>query len=170
MGEDLDPHVTMGPLVSEEQRSRVERYIEIGQSEAKLLVTGERPRDQRLAGGYFVPPCVFTDVDNQSTIAREEIVGPVMCVIPFATVDEALRLANDTDYGLAAAVWTKDLRNAIAAAKAIRAGIVWVNDSQPAPSEAPWGGFKQSGIGRELGREGVEDFLETKHVYINLRG
>jgi len=170
LGEGLDPSTTMGPLVSAEQKSSVERYIEIGQSEAKMVATGDRPKDPRLAGGYFVSPTIFTDVDNRSTIASEEIFGPVMCVTPFDGMEDALRLANETDYGLAAAVWTNDINKSISAAKALRAGIVWINDSQPAPSEAPWGGFKQSGIGRELGREGVEDYLETKHVYIKLKG
>src|SRR5207244_9605705 len=129
---------------------RVERYIDIGRNEAKLAVMGERPADAKLAGGYFVPPTIFSDVSNDVTIAREEIFGPVMTVIPFKDVDEVIRLSNDSDYGLAAAVWTKDIKKALNTAKALRAGIVWVNDTQPAPTEAPWGGYKQSGIGRGL--------------------
>jgi betaine-aldehyde dehydrogenase len=115
-----------------------------------------------------VAPTVFADVDNSATIAREEIFGPVMSVIPFQDVDDVVRLANDTEYGLAAAVWTTDIKKALRTAQALRAGIVWINDSQPAPTEMPWGGYKQSGIGRELGREGLEDFLEKKSVYVNL--
>jgi acyl-CoA reductase-like NAD-dependent aldehyde dehydrogenase len=168
LGEGTDEATTMGPLVSKEQQERVERYIEIGTGEATLAAKGERPDDPRLANGYFVPPTIFADVTNDATIAREEIFGPVMSVIPFASIDDALAMANDNDYGLAAAVWTTDVKKALRAAQALRAGIVWINDTQPAPTEMPWGGYKQSGIGRELGREGVEDFLEKKSVYLNL--
>jgi betaine-aldehyde dehydrogenase len=168
LGAPLDEGTTMGPLVSEEQKERVERYIDIGQHEAQLAVMGDRPTDPRLARGYFVPPTIFADVANDARIAREEIFGPVMSVIPFSDVDQVVRLSNDNDYGLAAAVWTKDIKKAINTARALRAGIVWINDTQPAPTEMPWGGYKQSGIGRELGRDGVEDYLEKKSIYINL--
>ncbi|MGQ0668150.1 MAG: aldehyde dehydrogenase family protein, partial [Actinomycetota bacterium] len=168
LGDGLDPETTMGPLVSREQQERVEGYIEVGRKEAKLAVQGERPGDGGLANGYFVPPTIFYDATNDMTIAREEIFGPVMTVLPFTDVDEVIRLSNDNDYGLAAAVWTRDIKKAINTAKALRAGIVWINDTQPAPSEAPWGGYKQSGIGRELGAHGIEDYLETKHIYVNL--
>jgi acyl-CoA reductase-like NAD-dependent aldehyde dehydrogenase len=168
LGAPFDGSTTMGPLVSREQQERVSRYIEIGEREAKLAVQGTRPADPKLANGYFVPPTIFADVDNTATIAREEIFGPVMSVIPFTDVDEVVRLANDNDYGLAAAVWTNDIRKALNMARALRAGIVWINDTQPAPTEMPWGGYKQSGIGRELGKEGVDDYLEKKSVYVNL--
>jgi acyl-CoA reductase-like NAD-dependent aldehyde dehydrogenase len=168
LGEGLDEETTMGPLVSREQQARVERYIEIGQGEATLAVQGSRPSDARLADGYFVPPTIFADVENTDTIAREEIFGPVMSVIPFGTVDDVLAMSNDNEYGLAAAVWTNDVKKALTTARALRAGIVWINDTQPAPTEMPWGGYKQSGVGRELGKEGVEDFLERKAVYVNL--
>jgi len=159
---------TMGPLVSKEQAERVERYIEIGSSEASLAVQGDRPTDPALAGGYYVPPTIFADVDNRARIAQEEIFGPVMSVIPFSTPEEALAMSNDNEYGLAAAVWTRDIKKAMNAARALRAGTVWINDTQTAPSETPWGGYKQSGIGRELGASGVEDYLEAKHIYVNL--
>jgi acyl-CoA reductase-like NAD-dependent aldehyde dehydrogenase len=168
LGEGLDERTEMGPLVSREQQDRVERFIEIGSKEATLAKQGSRPSDARLAGGYFVPPTVFADVDNGATIAREEIFGPVMSVIPFSSVDEVVAMSNDNEYGLAAAVWTNDVKKAMLTARALRAGVVWINDSQPAPTEMPWGGYKQSGIGRELGRHGVEDFLESKSVYLNL--
>jgi acyl-CoA reductase-like NAD-dependent aldehyde dehydrogenase len=168
LGDGMDEGTTMGPLVSKEQQERVSRYIEIGTKEATLAAQGKLPQDPKLAGGYFVAPTVFADVDNSATIAREEIFGPVMSVIPFSDVDDVVTMANDNEYGLAAAVWTNDLRRAMHCARALRAGIVWINDTQPAPTEMPWGGYKQSGIGRELGKEGVEDFLEKKSVYLNL--
>ncbi|MFM8999451.1 MAG: aldehyde dehydrogenase family protein [Actinomycetota bacterium] len=167
LGEGTAEGTTMGPLVSREQQERVERYVEIGRAEATLAVQGDRPSDPRLAGGFFVPPTIF-EATNDATIAREEIFGPVMTVIPFRDAEEAVRLANDNDYGLAAAVWSRDITKALTTARALRAGIVWVNDTQPAPTEAPWGGYKQSGIGRELGAHGVEDYLEAKHIYVNL--
>ena len=168
LGEGSDEATEMGPLVSKEQQERVERFIEIGSKEATLAKQGSRPSDARLANGYFVPPTVFADVDNGSTIAREEIFGPVMSVIPFSSVEEVVAMSNDNEYGLAAAVWTNDVNKAMRTAQALRAGVVWINDSQPAPTEMPWGGYKQSGIGRELGKHGVEDFLESKSVYLNL--
>jgi betaine-aldehyde dehydrogenase len=159
---------TMGPLVSKEQQDRVQEYIEIGASEAKMAVQGDRPDDPKLANGYYVPPTIFADVDNNARIAREEIFGPVMSVIPFSSPEEVLELSNDNEYGLAAAVWTRDIKKGLNTARALRAGIVWINDTQPAPTEAPWGGYKQSWIGRELGSQGIEDYLEAKHIYINL--
>jgi betaine-aldehyde dehydrogenase len=168
LGDGLAADTTMGPLISKEQQERVRQYIEIGTAEAKLAVQGDPPVDPKLAGGYFVPPTIFADVDNDARIAREEIFGPVMSVIPFSSAEEVVRLSNDNDYGLAAAVWTRDIKKALNTARSLRAGIVWINDTQPAPTEAPWGGYKQSGIGRELGSQGVEDYLESKHIYVNL--
>jgi betaine-aldehyde dehydrogenase len=165
LGSGLDPETTMGPLVSKEQQERVLTYIEAGKGEgAKLAAGGGNGGDR----GYFVQPTIFYDARNDMRIAREEIFGPVMAVIPFEDPSEVLQLANDTDYGLAAAVWTRDIGKALRTAKALRVGVVWINDSQPAPTEAPWGGYKQSGIGRELGPHGLEDYLEVKHIYINL--
>jgi acyl-CoA reductase-like NAD-dependent aldehyde dehydrogenase len=168
VGDGRDPRTTMGPLVSKEQQERVLHYIDVGQKEATLAAQGRAPSDDALAGGYFVPPTIFADAKNDMTIAREEIFGPVMTVIPFESVEQVIELSNDNPYGLAAAVWSRDIKKAINTARALRAGIVWINDTQPAPTEAPWGGYKQSGIGRELGKDGVEDYLEQKHIYINL--
>lgn len=168
LGDGLDEETTMGPLISREQQERVERYIEIGQAEATLAVQGTAPSDPRLENGYFVAPTIFADVENTDRIAREEIFGPVMSVIPFGDVDDVVAMANDNEYGLAAAIWTNDVKKALNTARALRSGIVWINDTQPAPTEMPWGGYKQSGIGRELGKEGVDDFLEKKSVYVNL--
>ena len=168
LGDQFDEETTMGPLISKEQRARVERYIEIGMDEAKLAVQGDRPADPRLANGYWVPPTIFADATNDATIAREEIFGPVMTVIPFSDVEEVVRMSNDNEYGLAAAVWTNDITKALTVARALRVGTVWINGTQAAPIEAPWGGYKRSGIGRELGIDGVEDYLEAKHVHVTL--
>jgi betaine-aldehyde dehydrogenase len=156
----------MGPLVSAEQRDRVVGYLAVGRSEAKLAAGGGTPA--ALSRGWYVEPTVFYDVDNGARIAQEEIFGPVMSVIPFADEADAIRIANATPYGLAAAVWTRDIFKAFRVVKALEAGVVWVNHMQPTFVEAPWGGMKASGFGRELGHWGVEEYLETKQVFINL--
>jgi betaine-aldehyde dehydrogenase len=168
LGSGLDRSVKMGPLVSKEQAERVASYQEIGRKEAKVAVGGGRPKDAALAKGYFVEPTIFYDVDNSARIAREEIFGPVMSVIPFDNEAEALKIANDTPYGLAAAVWSRDIFKCMRMVKRLQAGIVWVNHMQPTYVEAPWGGYKMSGIGRELGPWGAEEYLQVKQVHINL--
>jgi betaine-aldehyde dehydrogenase len=166
LGPPLERETKMGPLVSKEQYDRVSSYLEVGKKEAKLASGGGRPKD--FAKGYYVTPTIFYDVDNSARIAREEIFGPVASVIPFEDEADAIKIANDSPYGLAAAVWTRDIFKAFRAVKKIRAGIVWVNHMQPTYVEAPWGGFKQSGFGRELGPWGLEEYLETKLVHVNL--
>jgi betaine-aldehyde dehydrogenase len=166
LGPPLERATKMGPLVSKEQYERVRSYQDIGKTEAKLATGGGRA--QKFAKGYYVEPTIFYDVENSARIAREEIFGPVAAVIPFADEKDAARIANDSPYGLAAAVWTRDIFKAFRAVKSLRAGIVWVNHMQPTYVEAPWGGYKQSGFGRELGPWGIEEYLETKQVHINL--
>jgi len=166
LGPPLERETKMGPLVSKEQFDRVRSYQELGKKEAKLASGGGRPAS--LSRGYYVEPTIFYDVDNSGRIAQEEIFGPVAAVIPFSDEATAIRIANDTPYGLAAAVWSRDIFKAFRVVKALRAGIVWVNHMQPTYVEAPWGGYKQSGFGRELGPWGIEEYLETKQVYINL--
>jgi len=166
LGPPLERETKMGPLVSKEQYDRVSSYLDLGKKEAKTAIGGGRP--QQIGKGYYVEPTIFYDVDNNARISREEIFGPVASVIPFDGEPDAIKIANDTPYGLAGAVWTRDIYKAFRVVKSLRAGIVWVNHMQPTYVEAPWGGYKQSGFGRELGPWGLEEYLETKQVFVNL--
>lgn len=168
LGHGLEAGVKMGPLVSSAHREKVEGYIKVGIEEGARLVCGGQRPGGALAKGNFVEPTIFDDVKPTMRIAREEIFGPVLSVIPFDSEEEAIRIANDTEYGLAAAVWTKNVNKALRVIGQVRAGITWVNTYHPTYNELPWGGYKQSGIGRELGLYGIEAYLETKQININL--
>lgn len=163
IGNGREAGVLLGPLVSAGQYAKVTAAIERGVAEgARLAAGGKRPA--HLPTGYFIEPAVFVDTPPESSVWREEIFGPVVCLAPFETEDEAIRSANDSPFGLAAAVMSDDLARCERVAAKLRAGIVWINCSQPTFTEAPWGGFKQSGIGRELGRWGFENYLEVKQI------
>ena len=167
LGHGLDPETKMGPLVSEEQQRRVLSAIALGKGEgAKLLVGGQAP-EGALASGCFVEPTVFTGVNNAMRIAKEDIFGPVVCALPFRDLPDAVAQGNDSPYGLAAGVWTRDLRKAHQTAAALRTGTVWVNCYNAFDNASPWGGFKQSGWGREKGPYGLDLFTEIKSVVVN---
>ena len=164
IGDPFNPDIDMGPLAMERQRDRVERYIEVGTKEGARLVAGGR-RPPHLDRGYFIEPAIFANVDNNSTIAREEIFGPVLSVIPADDEEHAIALANDTLFGLNAVVFTNDTDRAIAVSRRFRAGNVGHN-AAIYDFKVAFGGFKQSGVGREGGREGLLPYLETKTVLL----
>jgi acyl-CoA reductase-like NAD-dependent aldehyde dehydrogenase len=168
-GPGLDPRTQVGPLVSQEQLDRVTGYLEIGKGEGARAVTGgERNTAPGLEGGYFVKPTVFTGVRNDMRIAQEEIFGPVVALIPFKDETDAVLQGNDTLYGLAAGVWTRDVAKAHRVARAIRAGTVWVNCYNVFDVISPFGGYKQSGYGRELGPEALDLYTQVKSVWMRL--
>ncbi|SNR83035.1 Acyl-CoA reductase [Haloechinothrix alba] len=164
LGDPLDPATELGPLVSERQRDRVEAYISAGRSEGARLVSGGK-RPAEFDRGWYVEPTVFADVDNDSAIAREEIFGPVLSVIPYSTVDEAVAIANDSEYGLGGSVWSADPERAESVAARVQTGSIGINNYMLDPG-APFGGVKASGIGRELGPEGLEANQVTKSIYL----
>ncbi|WP_373228823.1 aldehyde dehydrogenase family protein [Cohnella sp.] len=169
IGPGLDADTEMGPLISERQMNRVLDYIEIGRKEgAALLCGGERLTAGGLGRGYFVAPTIFTDTRPDMRIVQEEIFGPVLVIQTFRTEEEALELANGTKYGLAGAVFTQNVAKAHRVIRKLRAGITWINTYHPTFNEAPWGGYKQSGNGRELGTFGLEEYLEVKQINISL--
>ena len=168
VGDAMDPDTVLGPLVSKEQLDRVTGYLSTGAEEgATALSGGARLTEGSLADGYFVPPTIFSGVNHDMTIAREEIFGPVISAIPFDTIEEVTKLANDTEFGLGSGVWTRDVGKAHQMARAIRAGSVWVNCYQAMDVAVPFGGYKMSGYGSESGREQMDSYLTTKAVWIN---
>jgi acyl-CoA reductase-like NAD-dependent aldehyde dehydrogenase len=158
----------MGPVVSKTQMETVLSYIEAGKQEGARLVAGGGRASVGDGKGYYVTPTIFDGVRNSMKIAREEIFGPVLSVIPFRSVDDGIALGNDTTYGLAAAVWTRDVSKALKAARTLRAGTVWVNAYNLFDAALPFGGFKESGFGREMGSAGLDHYTEVKTVWVDL--
>ena len=164
-GDPLDPDTQQGPQVDQAQFDKIMKYIDLGKQEGAQCVTGgERAADK----GYFVEPTLFDGVTDDMKIAQDEIFGPVMSVLKFKDVDEVIQRGNDTCFGLAAAVWTRDIGKAHRLSKELRAGTVWVNCYDVFDAAAPFGGFKKSGIGRELGEKGMDAYLEDKTVVVAL--
>jgi len=168
IGNGLNPGVNLGPIASKRQLERVMRYLQVGAGEGARLVYGGQRLGGDLAAGYFLEPTVFTGVRADMTIAREEIFGPVACVMPFDTLEDALRIANDTQYGLAGGVWTQNIATAHKAAAGIRAGTLWVNCYGVLDPQIGFGGYKMSGYGWKGGAEQVDSYLYQKAVYMNL--
>lgn len=169
LGDPLDDDTTLGPLTNGEQFETVSNYVDVGRNEGATLVTGGGPpSDVALADGHYMEPAVFTDVDNEMRIAREEIFGPIQTVQSFETYDDAITIANDTKFGLAGGVVTESTDIAHRAAADIDAGIVYINAYGPIRPEGPYGGFKESGIGHDLGEAAVDHYQQTKTVYVNL--
>lgn len=158
----------LGPVISDEQLSRIMGFVQEGAAGGAKAVTGGRRMGGSLQAGYFIEPTIFVDVEDDMRIAREEIFGPVVCAMPFDGLDEIIARANDTDYGLAAGFWTTDVRKAHALAKALRAGTIWINTWGNTEAASPFGGYKQSGYGREMGKDAIDLYTETKSVWLKM--
>jgi len=170
LGHGLDPATETGALISAEHRAKVERSIATAIAEgARLVAGGRRPDEPELQDGFYLRPTVFADCRPDMAVIRQEVFGPVVTVERFSTEDEAVALGNDTTYGLAGAVWTNDASRAQRVAAALRHGTVWINDYNVYMPQAEWGGFRQSGLGRELGPTGLDEYREAKHVYQNTK-
>ncbi|MGF6573547.1 acyl-CoA reductase-like NAD-dependent aldehyde dehydrogenase [Paraburkholderia sp. GAS333] len=168
MGDPTDPRTEMGTVANEPQYRRILSIIDEAQSAGARLVTGgRRARGPGLEQGYFIEPTIFSDVDNRSALAQEEVFGPVLAIIPFDTEAEAIAMANDSRYGLAAGIWSRDISRVMRVSKALQCGTVWVNTYRALAAQAPFGGFKESGIGRERGDAGLREYLTTKNVMID---
>lgn len=170
VGNGRDEATQMGPLVSEVQLQRVSGYVDIGKQEAQLITGGNRLTANGLEQGYFFAPTIFDNAPESSPIVQEEIFGPVLAVQPFHDEEEAIALANGTRYGLAAAVWSKNIDRALRASRRLEAGTVWINSYNKLAPEVETGGYKESGIGRASGLEGLYDYTEIKHIYIETEG
>lgn len=171
LGDPLQPETEMGPVAFQEQLDKVQDYIRLGErAGARLACGGQRPTAPDLQHGYFIEPTVLTDVNNQMQVARDEIFGPVLSVIPVQDEEDAIRQGNDTPYGLAAGIWTRDVQRAHRMAHAIRAGTIWINSYRTVAPSVPFGGYKQSGLGREMGLESLHEYTQVKSVWVELSG
>jgi len=167
LGDPSDWNTEVGPLVSRAQLEKVQYYVGIAQEEgASVMLGGKQPDNEKLKKGFFYLPTVLTDVKNEMRVAREEIFGPVLAVIPFDTEEEAIRIANDNDFGLVAGVWTNNISRGHRMAKAIKSGTVWINTYRNANYASPFGGYKASGYGRENGLEVIKDYTQVKSVWV----
>jgi acyl-CoA reductase-like NAD-dependent aldehyde dehydrogenase len=167
-GDPLDPKTRLGAIASKGQLERVLRYVDIAKTEGATLVAGGSRTDIGTGKGFFMQPTVFTGVTPTMTIAREEIFGPVLAAIEFADVDEAIARANDSMYGLAAAVWTRDIKRAHHVARKLQAGTVWINTYNVYDTAAAFGGYKQSGFGREMSMHAIEHYTQVKTIWVDL--
>ncbi|MEW6281360.1 MAG: aldehyde dehydrogenase family protein, partial [Candidatus Eremiobacterota bacterium] len=167
-GDPQDPKTRLGPLASRSQLEKVSGYVETGRGEGARLACGGSKADIGTGKGYFFQPTIFDGVRNSMRIAREEIFGPVLATILFRDVEEALSIGNDTPFGLAAGVWTRDIKKAHRAARALKAGTVWVNTYNVYDPASPFGGYKHSGFGRELGMHALEAYSRVKSVWVGL--
>ncbi len=169
MGHPLDWNTRVGSLISKTQLDKVEYFVKIGLEQGgRLLCGGNRPQGGAYDNGFFFEPTVFVDLTNDCEVCQEEIFGPVVVVIPFADEEEAIRLANDSKYGLAGGIWTKDIKRGLRVARRLKLGTIWVNNYNLLRVEAPFGGYKMSGYGRELGLEAIADYTQVKNVYVEL--
>ena len=172
VGDPMDKATLMGPQVSEEQLNKIKSYVDIARQEgATVLTGGEKPQlDPQFQNGYFFQPTIFSDVDNRMRVAQEEIFGPVSSVITFKDDDELIQKANDTIYGLSAGIWTQNITRAHRFARAVKAGVVWINTYNMFNAASPFGGYKQSGYGREMGKHALELYTQVKSVWVDLSG
>lgn len=169
IGSQLDTSTSIGPVISQAQKDTILSYVETGKAEgARLVCGGNEVVMEGHENGFFIEPTIFADVTNDMKIAQEEIFGPVLAVIPYDSVDEAIEMANDSIYGLASGVWTKDVNKAYDIARKLKAGVVWINDWHLLRNDAPFGGYKQSGIGREMGMHSLDAYTQLKHVHTSM--
>jgi betaine-aldehyde dehydrogenase len=168
VGDPLDEKTEMGPLISAKQRERVQGYIQVGQKEGARIIAGGSVPEAASEGGSYLEPTVFDGANNRMRIAQEEIFGPVLTMIPFNDEDEVVRLVNENEYGLSGSIWTRDIGRALRVARAVRTGVLSINSTRSVHQEAPFGGYKRSGIGRELGMHALQLYTEVKNVFISL--